>query len=614
MKKLMYSSAGLLVIALAFLAFNMLARVGLSDWRLDLTEQKLHTISAGTEKVLAEIEQPVELYFFYSDQASKDLPTLRTYAKRVEEMLKAYERAAEGKLKLHIVDPQPFSAEEDQAAEFGLQAIPLNAGGDKLYFGLAGRVGDGVPQAIPVFALDQEEFLEYDLSRLVQSLAKPERPVIGVLSGLPLNGGFDMQTRQPSQPWMVMEEIRQQFQIESLKAGIDQIPEKVSVLLLVHPKDLPEQSLYAIDQFVLRGGKLLAFVDPYSEIDSGMPMPGEEAASKTSDLPALFKAWGVQLLPDQVVTDGAYAMALSMGEGLRAVRHAAFLSLPRAALDQSDVSTAGLETLTLASAGILEPLAGAKSRFTPLLQSSVYAMPVDSKRLALLQNPEELIRELQPTGQRYAMAARISGPAETAFANGIEGRKDGLKSADNINVIVVADTDLLSDRMWVQVQVQVQDFFGQRMPQPWADNASFTINALDNLSGSDALISVRSRGRFSRPFEVVDALQRTAEVKFREQEAELQQRLAATEQQLASLQQSDDPAQSPQLTPEQQATLQQFMAEKVRIRKELREVRFQLNADIDALGRSLKLVNIALVPLLLTVGVLLLWFWRRRKR
>lgn len=610
MKKLMYSSAGLLVIALAFLAFNMLARVGLSDWRLDLTEQKLYTISAGTEKVLAEIEQPVELYFFYSDQASKDLPTLRNYAKRVEEMLKAYERAAEGKLKLHIVDPQPFSAEEDQAAEFGLQAIPLNAGGDKLYFGLAGRVGDGVPQAIPVFALDQEEFLEYDLSRLVQSLAKPERPVIGVLSGLPLNGGFDMQTRQPSQPWMVMEEIRQQFQIESLKAGIDQIPEKVSVLLLVHPKDLPEQSLYAIDQFVLRGGKLLAFVDPYSEVDSGMPMPGEEAASKTSDLPALFKAWGVQLLPDQVVTDGAYAMALSMGEGQRAVRHAAFLSLPRAALDQSDVSTAGLETLTLASAGILEPLAGAKSRFTPLLQSSVYAMPVDSKRLALLQNPEELIRELQPTGQRYAMAARISGPAETAFANGIEGRKDGLKSADNINVIVVADTDLLSDRMWVQVQ----DFFGQRMPQPWADNASFTINALDNLSGSDALISVRSRGRFSRPFEVVDALQRTAEVKFREQEAELQQRLAATEQQLASLQQSDDPAQSPQLTPEQQATLQQFMAEKVRIRKELREVRFQLNADIDALGRSLKLVNIALVPVLLTVGVLLLWFWRRRKR
>jgi len=610
MKKLMYSSAGLLVIALAFLAFNMLARVGLSDWRLDLTEQKLYTISAGTEKVLAEIEQPVELYFFYSDQASKDLPSLRNYAKRIEEMLKAYERAADGKLKLHIVDPQPFSAEEDQATEFGLQAIPLNASGDKLYFGLAGRVGDGVPQAIPVFSLDQEEFLEYDLSRLVQSLAKPERPVVGVLSGLPLNGGFDMQTRQPSQPWMVMEEIRQQFQIESLKAGIDQIPEKVSVLLLVHPKELPEQTLYAIDQFVLRGGKLLAFVDPYSEVDSGMPMPGDGAASKTSDLPQLFKAWGVQLLPDQVVSDGAYAMALSMGEGQRAVRHAAFLSLPRAALDQTDVSTAGLENLTLASAGILQPLAGAKSHFTPLLQTSVYAMPVDTKRLALLQNPEELIRELQPTGQRYAMAARISGPAETAFANGIEGRKDGLKHADNINVIVVADTDLLSDRMWVHVQ----DYFGQRMPQPWADNASFAINALDNLSGSDALISVRSRGRFSRPFEVVDALQRTAEVKFREQEAELQQRLAATEQQLASLQQSEDPAQSPQLTPEQQTTLQQFMAEKVRIRKQLRDVRFQLNADIDALGRSLKLVNIALMPLLLTVAVLLLWFWRRRKR
>jgi ABC-type uncharacterized transport system involved in gliding motility auxiliary subunit len=406
-----------------------------------------------------------------------------------------------------------------------------------------------------------------------------------------------MMSRQPTPPWMVMEEVRQLFQIESLKADVDQIPDKVSVLLLVHPKNLPQQTLYAIDQFVLRGGKLLAFVDPWSEADSGMEMPGEPGGDKASDLAPLFKAWGLEMLPGKVLGDGANAMSVSMGEGRPPARHAAWLNLPRHSLDQGDVSTAGLENITVATAGILKPLDGATTRFIPLIQSSEYAMPFDAQRFGMLADPEELIRELKPTGERYTLAARISGPAGSAFPDGIEGRKDGLKSAENINVIAVADTDMLSDRMWVQVQ----DFFGQRVPQPWADNSGFAINALDNLAG------------FSRPFEVVEQLQRDAEVKFREQEQALQQRLADTEQKLASLQQNQDPAKALELTPEQQAALQQFVQEKLRIRKELREVRFQLNASIEDLGRTLKFINIALVPLLLTLGVLVLWLWRRRR-
>lgn len=610
MKRLMYSGAGLLLIALAFLAFNMLAGLTLTNARVDLTEQKLYTISDGTRKILGEIDEPINLYFFYSDKTAKDLVVLRNYARRVEEMLKAYERAAGGKIKLHIVDPEPFSEAEDKAAEFGLQAVPLQQGGDQVYFGLAGTNSVDDTQIIPFFPLDQEEFLEYEISRLVQSLAKPERPVVGVISGLKLNGGFDMATRQPTAPWMVMEGIRQLFQIESLKGDIDQIPEKVSVLLLVHPKNLPQQTQYAIDQFVLRGGKLLAFVDPWSEADSGMEMPGEPGGDKASDLNVLFKAWGLQMVPGKVLGDGANAMSVNVGEGRPPARHAAWLNLPRHSLDQSDVSTAGLENITVATAGILKPLEGAKTQFVPLIQSSEYAMPFDVQRFGMLTAPEELIRELEPTGERYTVAARISGPAQSAFPDGIEGRKDGLKSAKNINVIAVADTDILSDRMWVQVQ----DFFGQRVPQPWADNSGFAINALDNLAGSDALISVRSRGRFSRPFDVVEKLQRDAEVKFREQEQVLQQRLADTEQKLASLQQNQDPAKALELTPEQQATLQQFIQEKLRIRKELRDVRFQLNASIEDLGRTLKFVNIALVPLVLTLGVLVLWFWRRRRK
>ncbi|MDF3931952.1 GldG family protein [Pseudomonas citronellolis] len=610
MKKVMYSGAGLLVIGLLFLAFNLVSGLAFTGARLDLTQQKLYTISDGTKKVLGSIGEPINLYFFFSDKGSKDLVPLRNYAKRVEELLKAYERAADGKIRLHIIDPQPFSEEEDRAAEFGLQAVPLSQGGDTLYFGLAGSNALDDTQAIPFFQPDHEELLEYDISRLVNALAHPKRPVVGVLSTLPMNGGFDMQTQQPGSPWMLLEEVRQQFDLKSLKVDVDTIPADVSVLLLVHPKHLPQPTLYAIDQFVLRGGKLLVFVDPFSEADKASPMaaldgPGDQA----SDLEPLFRAWGVRLLSGKVVGDGSYAMSVSLGQGQPPAHHPAWLNLDARALDASDVATAGLENLTLATAGILEPLADAKTRFTPLIRSSNLAMPFDAQRFATLRDPGELMAQLKPTGQRYVLAARIQGPARSAFPDGIEGHKDGLKGADSINVIAVADTDLLTDRMWVQVQ----EFYGQRVPQPWADNASFVINALDNLAGSDALISVRSRGRFSRPFTVVDDLQRQAETRFREKADALKQRLADTEQKLAALQ-NQDPSKVLELTPEQQGAVQQFIQERVRIRKELRDVQFQLNEDIDALGRTLKIINIVAVPLLLTLGVLALWLWRRRRQ
>ncbi|PNG15548.1 GldG family protein [Stutzerimonas stutzeri] len=609
MKRVMYSGAGLLLIALAFLLFNAFSGLVFTHARLDLTEQKLYTISEGTKTILEGLDKPIELDFFYSDEATKGLVALRNYARRVEELLRAYERESGGKLKLHVVDPEPFSEEEDRAAELGLQAVPLNQGGDKVYFGLAATNAEGRTQSIPFFALDQEEFLEYELSRLVQSLASPQMPVVGVLSDLPITGGFDMRTQQATPPWTVLEQIRQLFHIESLERNVDMIPANVSVLMLVHPKALPEPTLYAIDQFVMRGGKLLVFLDPYSEADPGMGfMPGEPGDGKGSNLTPLLKAWGVHMAPDRVVLDAANAMSVGVGEERRPVRHPGWLSLPQETMDTDDVTTASLESLTMATAGFLEPLENATTRFTPLVQSSTYAMPIEAQRFATLENPEVLLRDLEPTGERYTLVARIQGPARSAYPDGIEGRKDGLKDSASINVIAVADTDLLADRMWVQVQ----DFFGQRMPQPWADNGTFVVNALDNLSGTDALISVRSRGRFARPFVVVEELQRQAENRFREKEEALQQRLAATEAQLAELQGPNADG-AIELTAEQQAALQRYMQEKLRIRKELREVRYQLNADIDALGRLLKFFNIALVPLVLTLGVLLTWLWRRRR-
>lgn len=603
MKRILYSGLGLLLIAVAFLAFNGLSGALLSGARLDLTEQKLYTLSPGSRQILDALDEPLTLRLFYSDQATGELPALRNQARRVEELLRTYVRAADGKLSLQVIDPEAFSEQEDQAAEAGLQAVPLNAGGEQLYFGLVASNARGDRQVIPFFALEREEFLEYEISRLINSLVQRELPVVGVLSGLPLNGGFDMLARQPTAPWMVMEEIRQLFRLESLDSATEEIPAHVSVLMLVHPKQLPQQTLYAIDQFVLRGGKLLAFIDPYSEADTGSGFPGE-AASRASSLDPLLAAWGVHLLPDQVLADADYGMSVGMGGG-RPVRHPAWVSLPAEALDQDDVVSADLEVLNLASAGLLESLPDASTRFTPLLRSSPLSMPVDAKRLGILANPEELLHDLRPDGQRKVLAARVDGPARSAYPDGIEGHRDGLKDAERIDLILVADTDLLSDHLWVQVQ----QFFGQRVPQPFADNAGFVINALDNLAGSQALISVRSRGRYQRPFEVVQALQRQAETRFLEQEQRLQQRLADAERQLAQLQRGADD----EMSAEQESAVRSFLDEKLRIRKELREVNYRLNADIEALGRTLKFVNIALVPLLLTLGALGLWFWRRRR-
>lgn len=610
MKKLMYSSAGLLIIGLAFLAFNIVSGLTLTNARLDLTEQKLYTISTGTKAILGDIKDPIDLYFFYSEKNAKDLAVLRNYAKRVTEMLKLYEHTSNGKIKLHIIDPAPFSADEDKAAEFGLNPVPLDQTGEKLYFGLAGTNHSKAEQIIPLFQPDHEQFLEYELSRLIQSLSRPERPTIGVMSTLKLDGGLDVMTRQDEPQWMVMNDIRQQFQVKTLQPDVDAIPAELSTLLLVHPKKLPQKTLYAIDQFVMRGGKLMVFVDPYSEIDHPVPMQGDpESVSKASSLDPLLQAWGVRMVPDQVVGDGYYGMSVGMGDDQPSVRYVGALSLPKATLDQNDISTSGLESMTVSTAGMLEPLASATTQFTPLIRTSQYAMPIPAQRFFKLRNPEALLEGFQPTGQRYVLAGRITGPAKSAFPQGIEGHTDGVQENKDIQVVVVADTDILSDRMWVAVQ----EVFGQRVPQPWADNGNFVVNALDNLAGSDALISVRSRGHFNRPFERVEALQREAEVQFRKKERTLRTRLAETEKQLAALQKEHDPGKANDTNPEQRATLQRFTQEKLKLRKELRDVNYQLNASIESLGQRLKLINIALIPLLLTLGALALGMWRRRK-
>lgn len=604
MHKLMRSTLGLLLVAVTFLLLNALAAPLLKNRQLDLTEGQLYSLSEGTLNLLQQLEESVELELFFSARAARDLPQVRQHARRVRELLELYVRQSGGKLRLQLVEPVAFSAEEERAAALGLQPVPMPLG-EMLYLGLSGRNSSGRQAAIPLFALDQEHFLEYELSRLLHDLSQESQPVVGLLSGLPLDGGFVDGRMQ--QPWAVLEQVRRQFALEFLDADTDLIPPQVDVLWLVHPRQLPQPTLYAIDQFVMRGGRLLVFVDPLSEVDASVDLQLALGQGRDSELDSLFTTWGLKLLPGLVVGDAAYAMTVAAGEHQRPVRHLAWLNVPQQGLNREDVVTSRLDRLTMASAGILQPLAQATTSFVPLVESSTVAMPFAASRLTLLEHPGELLADMEPTGERYVLAARIQGPATSAFPDGLEGQLAGPKQADDIQVVVVADTDMLGDSLWVQYQ----DVGGQQVPRPWADNGNLVLNLLENLTGNRELISVRSRGDFSRPFTLVERIRHSAEERFRDKEQELQARLARLEQQIADLQLV--PEQGLGSTPEEQQLLQRHRQEQLDVRRELREVRYQQNADIEALGQTVKLFNLLTMPAVLILALLLV-SWRRRSR
>ena len=609
--------AALAVLAVLFVALVVLSNTLFKGARLDLTENRLYTISEGTANILGGLDEPINLYYFFSRRATEGVPYIRTYAARVQEMLEEFAERSGGRLNLRIIDPVPFSEEEDQAAGFGLEAISAGDG-DPVYFGLAGtNAVDGV-ETIPFFQPDRESFLEYDLARLVWALANPERPVVGVISGLPVTRGFDPQLGRMREAWVFMGQVEQLFDVQNLGAEPATIPADVDLLLVVHPKSLGEASLYAIDQFVMRGGKLLAFVDPLADMDMPDPMAGAAGAlmeSRSSDLNRLFEAWGFRSDPGSVVGDLAGALMVNTGTGAP-VRHLAMIGVRRSGIAPGEVVTADLEAINFGTAGRITAVGEGPGRITPLVESSEESMLFASSRLQVLPDPSILLDEFAPTGERYVLAARVDGVLPSAFPGGPpEGAEAGEHRAGSdgeASLVVVADTDVLADRLWVQVR----SLFGQRLASAFADNGALVTNALDNLTGSRDLISVRSRGSFARPFDRVEDLRREAETRYRAQEQRLEAELDETERNLAELQTAREDQDVLLLTPEQEAEILRFQEEKLRIRKALRDVRRELDASIESLGTTLKVVNIGLVPGLVALAALFagLWGGRRRRR
>lgn len=606
------TGGSLLLLGVLLVAVLVIANVVLRGARIDLTNNHLYTLTTGTKNILADIEEPIDIKLYYSDRATQNIPLLRNYATRVREMLEEMAAKSGGDLRLTVIDPLPFSEDEDAASSRGLQALPVGPGGESVYFGLVGTNSTDGQSVIPFFQPDKELFLEYDVAKLIHSLVEGKKPVVGVISTLNVGAGFDPATRQMRDGWAFYQELNDLFDLRQLNpAATTKIDNEVSALLLIHPKGLSDDLVYAIDQFVLRGGRLVVFVDPNAELDdSGNDPENPQAAmfaKRDSDLPTLFKAWGIDYDPGKVVLDAANALPIQTQDG-KTVRHLAILGLTKANLSQEEVPTAQLESVNFSTAGQFKLAEGSTLKLTPFVQSSGDAMLYDAEQLKFTPDPAQLYEKFVSTKERYVLAGRLEGKVKSAFPSRT-GDGHLSESKDDVHVVLVADTDALSDRLWVQVQ----NFFGQKIMNAFANNGDLVINIVDNLAGSADLIGIRGRATSVRPFTTVESIKRQADQNFRQKEQELQQELAETEQKLNDLQQGKSAESATILTAEQQAELARFRDDKVRIRKELRQVRRKLDADIETLGSKMKLLNIGLMPLLLTIGALLMLWWRKRE-
>jgi len=611
----------LIALALLFIGLTVLFNYTLRGWRLDLTQNHLYTTAPGTDRILKSIKEPINLYFFFSEKAANQIPQLKAYGVRVREFLEELQARSSGNVRLHVIDPAPFSEDEDRASELGLRSTPLGATGSAFYFGLAGTNSTDGHATIDFFDPAKEQFLEYDVVKLVYTLANPKKPVVAWLSTIPMGESFDQRTGQMRPAWALYAQAEQLFDIRTIAPTATKIDPDVSALVIVHPKGLAPATQWAIDQYALRGGHILLFVDPIAEADTSGADPQNPMAAmgadKSSHFNTLLNAWGVNFDPKQVVADRAHALSVSMRQGEAPVQHLGILGLDASSFNKSDVVTAGLSTVNVATSGYVTPMKGATTKFETILRSSAESEPMPAQRFAMLFDPSSLRDGFKPTGQSYTIAARVTGNVKTMFPSGpptgvtlAPGQTALKESAKPLNLIVFADTDLLSDFMWVHEQ----NFFGQTVAQAWASNGDLVLNALDNLSGSNDLISVRGRATFTRPFERVEALRRAADDRFRAKEQELEKQLRDTEDKLTALQSKRSDKSSIILTPEQEKELDQFQEEKVSIRKQLRAVRAGLDEDIKGLGTEVKIINIIVVPFAFAMAVLLIAIWRKRQR
>ncbi len=609
------STVQLILASLVFLSVTVIEDRFFRAARLDLTAEQLYTLSDGTRQLLASYDEPVTLNFYFSKTLAAPFPQLLSYGKRIEDLLRAFEAQNSANIQLSVIDPEAFSEEEDEAVAAGLRGIPLSDG-STLYMGLS--VSDAVDgeAIIPFFADEREKFLEYDLVKLLATLDTDSKRTLTLMTSLPMQfgpGGPQAMLAGQGQPYVLYEQLFEFFNVEDLAPDFTAIPGETDVLMLVHPPALSDDQLFAIDQFVLKGGRALIFLDPHSEaINPRATLPS------SSSLGPLLASWGVEMSDQLVVGDSSLAQRVQMGGfGPDSVKDYVFwMAINDGFLSSTDVVTGAINSLNFASTGAIAPIEGATTVLDPLVTSSAAAMLYASSRAVGLPDPDGLLRDMQPTGESYVLSTRIQGAAKTAFPDRVAetvvaagaDAADGPVASGDINIVLTADSDLFDDRFWVQVQ----DMLGQRVAVPLAGNGSFVLNLADHISGSEAMLGLRGRGISKRPFEKVDELRRAAEAKYLVEEEELQNRLSETEARIAALE-GQNPDGNSVLSVEQEAEIERFRSQLLETRKALRNVKRNLRKNIESLGDWLAFINIALMPMLIILYVLARLVVRRRR-
>ncbi|ETK38998.1 ABC transporter [Pseudomonas fluorescens FH5] len=561
----------LLVISLLFLAFNLVWAPKLPTVRWDFSEEKIHTLSPAAQQLLLSLESPLDLYYFNTLNAPQKSQALERYGRRVEDVLKAFEKAANGLINLHIINPAPFSEDAYKARLFGLDDT-------QGFLGLIGtRTGQGA-QRIEAFRPEHESLLEYEISHLIYKLGQPERATIGLLSGLALD-------KSASE---LLGLIREQFNVVELAANIAQVPSSIATLIVVQPHALPERALYAIEQSVLKGTQLMMFLDPVSEM-------GADAVPANARMEGLLNAWGIQMPADKLLVDNLYASSATPGPGMPRVLHPARLHLPSQAMTPTDVSAWGLDAVMVSSSGALSLAPKSRSLLTPILLSSRQSALLDAKRFGSATTFDSLIDETATSGQRHVIAARVEGPAYSAFPDGLKGQPPGLQKAELIQMVVVADTDLLADTV----------------SHARNGNAQFVLNTLDNLAAPEALQRIRSRV-MRQPLHRLEHMRDEAAQAYRKNSLELQRRLEQTEQAWREL----NPAHTRLITQavDTNTQLQVLNKERLQLPIELHTLKAQAYAPVQRFERQLKGLMVVPLPLLLCLIAGLLFLYQRKRR
>lgn len=558
----------LTVILLLFLAFNLVWIGKLPNIRWDLSEQKVHTLSSPAAQLLATLEDPVDLFYFNSNNDPNRHYAVKRYSKRIEELLKEYEKKAKGMINLHIIEPTPFS---EDAYKARLSGLDDNAG----FLGLIGtRVGHGV-RRIGAFSLDREPLLEYEISHLLYKLQHPKRPIIALLSGLAID----------TSAGRLLQALRREFDLVNLEPTAAQVPGHIRTLMVLHPRGLPERALYGIEQFVLRGGKVMMFIDPLTEQSSN-------ASPANPRLDDLLAAWGIQMPADKRLVDYLYTPWDTPGAPQQ-VR----LNLPRQAMNTNDISTWNLNRVTVSSSGALSGLNKSRTTFIPLLQSSEQSVLLDPNSFTAANTFDSLIEEASNQARRHVVAARIEGPSYSVFPDGIKGQPPGLQNAAQIHVVVIADTDMLTDK----VSSSAPD-----------SNALFVLNTLDNLSVSDTLAAIRPRVAPQRPPTVLEGMHEVANQAYRLKASELERRLHRTELEWQRL--------SPWTTSlgtqavDTTTQLQALNKERLRLPMELHALQREAYTQVRRLVLAMKLVVILAIPLTLCLVAWMIFLDQRRRR